>query len=246
MGNFLLSAGGPKGQPVQNNGHYSSANTPSLLINQHQLELMWARYQLVASNSFGMVTSAVAQVSIHCVASSGMEIAPYSDWTTAATNIQDAINAAQVGDFILVTNGVYAVGGIAMESNLTNRVALNQAVMVQSVNGPWVTTIQGGNVPNGTAALRCAWLTNGAALVGFTLRGGATRIIGDPIGLESGGGVLCASSNSLVENCLIYSNTANFQGGGVYSGTLRNCAIYGNPVYYQVAEVMPASCATAR
>jgi hypothetical protein len=219
------------GQPVQNNGHYSSTTTPTLLINSINLSDAGV-YQLVASNSFGMVTSAVSQVSVHCVASSGSEIAPYSDWTTAATNIQDAINAAQAGDFILVTNGVYAVGGIAMESNLTNRISLNKSVMVQSVNGPWVTSIQGGNAPNGNSALRCAWLTNGAALVGFTLQGGATRTAGDQIGLESGGGVLCASTNSMVENCLIYSNTAFFQGGGVYSGTLINCAIYGNSALY--------------
>ena len=161
-------------------------------------------------------------------ASNPTPAAPFSTWATAATNIQDAIGVTSSGDLVLVTNGVYAYGGAVMAGTLSNRIALSNAITVQSVNGPWVTIIQGGGATNGSRAIRCAWLTNGAALVGFTLRGGATSTSGDSASLESGGGVWCASSNAVVENCLICSNTADYDGGGVYLGTLRNCAIYEN------------------
>jgi len=162
-------------------------------------------------------------------------VSPYTDWSTAATSIQDAINVATNSDLVLVTNGVYATGGQVVGS-LTNRVVINKAVMVQSVNGPSVTIIQGyqlfGTV-TGDGAVRCAYLDGSAVLSGFTLTAGATRgADGIPKLEQYGGGAYCGSDNSVISNCVLVGNTAYLGGGGARDGTIKNCIIRGNSAAY--------------
>ncbi len=133
---------------------------------------------------------------------------PYTTWATAATNIQDAVDVAGTNDVVVVTNGVYP--GFV---NVTNPLTL------LSVNGPLVTIIIGPG--------RCVWnLADNATLSGFTLTNGTA--------FSAGGGVFCASTNSIITNCVIVGNEAyprggyGGRGGGVYRGTLYHCTLSGN------------------
>ena len=53
-------------------------------------------------------------------------VSPYTSWSTAATNIQTAINAADTTDTVLVANGTYS---------LSNQISVAKAINIKSVNG---------------------------------------------------------------------------------------------------------------
>ncbi|HSU52880.1 MAG TPA: immunoglobulin domain-containing protein [Candidatus Dormibacteraeota bacterium] len=201
-------------------------------------------YSVVLSNVFGTATQQVAQLHIHAVsAASSSPAAPFTNWASAAATIQDAVNVAAAGDIVLVTNGLYSSGGKAISGSITNRVVIDRPIVVMSVNGFSNTVIQGTWDPltttNGPLAVRCAWLTNGATLNGFTLRNGATQarsgFVGAP--LETGGGAWCAGSDAIVSNCLLTNNRAIYGGGiggplstfsELIGGTLNNSFVIGN------------------
>jgi parallel beta-helix repeat protein len=173
----------------------------------------------------------VAQPVHYVVASGSSPSAPYSSWASAANNIQGAVDATTVpGALVLVSNGVYQTGIRAVLS-MSNRVAITKPVMVRSVNGPSVTRIVGYKVAgttNGTSAVRCVYLTNGAVLSGFTLTNGATQASGDQYRQKSGGAVFCELGSAVVSNCVLTGNSAYSGGGAACFGALINCTLVGN------------------
>lgn len=171
--------------------------------------------------TYGGPPTMVWHPQVHYVsADSGSPAAPYTSWETAAHTIQDAVDAATTpGAVVLVTNGVYATGGRAVSGMVTNRVTVDRAVVVQSVNGPEVTIIQGPSQRE-DGEIRGVYLANGAVLSGFTVKNGYVR--------DDGGGVWCQSTDSVVTNCTLTDNDSYGVGGGVSGGTLINCTISKN------------------
>jgi hypothetical protein len=150
--------------------------------------------------------------------------APYTSWVTAATTIQDAIDAASDGEIVWVTNGVYNSGG-QLQSGVSNRVALTKSLTVCSVNGPGVTLIVGAVDTN---YFRCAYLTNDAVLSGFTLTNGQLNVVDTTISEQSwGGAARCVSSSSVISNCVLVGGCAS-TGSGSYCGTLLDCMLTNN------------------
>ncbi len=161
------------------------------------------------------------------VATNGNNAAAGTNWATAKQTIQAAVDAAEAGDAVWVSNGVYDTGGRVVYGGMTNRVAIGKPITVQSVYGPDVTILRGG------VATRCAYVGTNAVLSGFTLTNGATRNVefADHARERSGGGAWCESSGAL-SNCVLSGNSAGSYGGGAYGGTLRNCALNGNSAWW--------------
>ena len=116
-----------------------------------------------------LLTVHVSAVTNYVWQGSPAPVAPYTSWKTAAHTIQDAVNAADPGNLVLVTNGVYATGSTVTPGyTVRNRLVADKTVTVQSVSGPAVTVISGEahseNEANGSNAVRAVYLGPGAGL----------------------------------------------------------------------------------
>ncbi len=159
---------------------------------------------LNVTNASAETASATNTVSVYplivYVVTNGLHQPPFDTWEKAATNIQDAVDAAAEGySSVRVGSGIYV---------LTNTLVIDKAIAVSSANGRDVTVIDGG-FPAYTN--RCVTMTAilGATLEGFTIRNG--------LATDSGGGVYCEYGT--VRDCLIVSNSAQSVGGsGVHLG----------------------------
>lgn len=153
------------------------------------------------------------------------------------------------GETVWVRAGTYDVGGRPSgrwRHALNNRVAIDKAIAVRSeTNDPKTAIIRGGwsskDHANGPNAVRCAYLADGAALIGFTLTGGATMTMDEQRASDSdrsGGGVYAQSGSATIVNCVIADNSANGDprqgtgGGGTYGGTFRDCRFINNRSEY--------------
>jgi len=130
----------------------------------------------------------------------------YTSWETAATNIQDAVDAADPGDYILVASGIYP---------LTNPLVVDKAVTLRSCSPDGIAdpseTILDGGFPARTN--RCIYVNNVAAVIdGFTLTNGYAATSS----LSGYGGGFYLNLQGTLTNCVIAVNHAESRGGGGY------------------------------
>ena len=102
------------------------------------------KLSLVATAMFLAATSSALATVRYVNVNNANPTPPYTNWATAATNIQDAVDAAGAGDEIVVTNGTYAGGSQVDPHGNFNFVVVDKPLVLSSVNGPDVTMIDGG------------------------------------------------------------------------------------------------------
>ena len=150
------------------------------------------------------------------VSPGGAHKRPYASWSTAATNIQDAVDVATDGTLVLVADGTYM---------LDSEIELVKGATVRSVNGVDSTIVDGGE------AVRCFYIDHANAVIdGFTITNGNAG---------AGGGVYIMDGGT-VQNCVVAGNKSSgtgSSGGGVYihnDGTVRDSIICANNAYASI------------
>ena len=88
-----------------------------------------------------------------------------------------------------------AARGVVAPNKVANRIAVTKAMTIVSMNGPLATTILG-DVPHSGFGRRCAYLTNGVTLCGFTLSGGNRVSSANGFYDNDGGGIFSFLSQS--------------------------------------------------
>ena len=177
---------------------------------------------------------------------------PWADWTTAGTNIVEAVADAIAGTTIHLGEGVFIttnvieltsdiiITGMGRDKTTIMLSPRAPAVRVAVMNSPESViekvTITGGrnsiyNTPSNDGLGVGVWIR----ALGGTLRD--CRITGNKSTnyYQHGGGVAVSSSRGLVERCVIDGNRnihreVNSCGGGIYlsAGEARNCIITNN------------------
>ena len=132
-------------------------------------------------------------------------VSPYTNWVTAAKEIQLAVDVAEDGDVIWVTNGHY---------NITSQITVSNEVTIQSVNGPDVTVVDAQFYERGF------YLNNDSCILS-----GLSIINGDVD--DSGGGVKSSFDQATITNCYLIGNHAE-EGGGAQNGTFIDCTFSAN------------------
>jgi hypothetical protein len=182
----------------------------------------------------GFVTG-VSGATLYVSQTSPSPAPPYSSLSTAAHNIQDAVDASSDGDTVLIASGQYT---------LTNQVTVTKGIVLESISGASQTYLIA------QSDIWCLWVSNSLALVdGFSMRPSG---VGNPVvaaGLFLAGGTArnCTFTNfflgglgasvmmsgGVLSNSIVtYRRSSADNISGIYcgdGGLISNCQILGQP-----------------
>jgi hypothetical protein len=167
------------------------------------------------------------------VSSGGTHIPPFTNWVTAATNIQSALDAAVDGGVVMLASGAYAPTGTPL---------ISKAITLRGPDTNPVSAVLGGG-----DARRCLVLANPLGRV-------AHLTIADGFADRYGGGIY-APQGGTISNCVIRDSHARFigswdpyGGGGIYlaRGLLANCRLENNSAQHYGGGALLVENATAR
>jgi hypothetical protein len=156
----------------------------------------------------------------------------HSSWSTAYTNVQDALNAATNGDTIYVAGHTFALTDQLLWAGKTNMTVRGGYAATNDADqpGPWDSRQWPTVLNTAGSSNRVMTITNVASsmLESVTLTGGyATN--------GNGGGIFITSSTGLVLSACIITNNAtapNVSGGGICAQSsfviISNCLVKGN------------------
>ncbi len=136
------------------------------------------------------------------------------------TTIQAAIDAASVGDEILVSPGTYmGTGNWVINPH-------GKPITIRATGTPEETILNG---QGHRCVVQCSGAEGADTIIeGFTITGGSSA--------TSGGGINCSNSSPTITGCTITDNTANNFGGGIRfsnsSATITSCTISANTATY--------------
>ena len=175
-------------------------------------------FTYTASNGSATSSPAVAQILYRADGGSILNVpAQYA-------TIQAAVDAAFVGDTVLVANGTYTgAGNYNIDfggKDLTVKSSGGAANCIIDCQGNTQVSTHGFYLHSGeTAASR---------IEGFTIKNAYASYITS--NNPNGGGIYIADTNPVVANCVLTGNVSVTGGGGMYGGTAINCIFWGNHI----------------
>jgi len=143
-------------------------------------------------------------------------------WSEAFLTIQEAVDAASVGDEIWIKKGVYTISAQITINKEVNIYGGFDGMEAERNDRDWaenVTAIDGQNTT------RCFYITSNPTIDGFTVTKGDAN--GSSFPDNSGGGIYNDQASPSIRNCTFSENNADSDGGGIFnnesSPSITNC-----------------------